>query len=184
LYAYDLHELRFVQVRSTVSAADALFVLTTAGFGVVPTNKIWTVLVAEYYPSAAETRSIVVSKYTASSGSVAIRGPQSIALSSTLKYPILTEGNQLILLPGEGLRVDRDAFTAGSTMIIRIQFVESDLPTMKYLDPQKLLSQDRRKRGFARASILGRAAAAFGGHGGEGGEGGEPGGGGGGAIPV
>jgi len=123
-------------------------------------------------------------------GFLPLRVPTSIALGAAVFYPLVTEGNQIVLLPTEVIRVTRDVATAGSTMSIYLQYVESDLPTMKYHDPQKLLSQDRRKRGFSRGSILGSTTAAMGGHAGEGGEGGEggggggEGGGGGGGIPV
>jgi len=178
LYAYDLHELRFAQTRQVTSAANSLVV----NCHVVPANKLWTILAGRYFPDASETRTVSVSKETMG-GTLPIRIPASIALSISVFYPIVTEGNQVVLLPGEYLKVERDVATAGSTMTLTIQIVESDLPTMKYHDPQKLLSQDRRKRGFASASILGSTAAAMGGHAGEGGEGGG-GGGEGGAIPV
>jgi len=183
MFAYRLDELGLVQ-EYVVNSAVAGVNLTGL---IVPRNKIWTILGAAYYPDAAETRLIEFSKLTRAGIRLPLRVPQSIALSTAIRLPLLTEGNQLILLPGEALYVTRDAATAGSIMILRAQFVESDLPTMKYFDPQKLLSQDRRRRGFARASILGRAASALGAHSGEGGEpGGEPGGGGGegGGIPV
>ena len=178
MYAYDLHELRFVQIGVASGALGGLTLATAP----VPQNKIWTIIAAQYYPDAAETRLVTWSKI--SGGLVfPLRLPTTIALGPAANYPLTTEGLQLILLPGEYFYLTRDVATAGSTMVVYFQYVESDLPTMKYFDPQKLLSQDRRKRGFARGSILGRAAAAFGGHSAEGGEGGE-GGGEGGGIPV
>ena len=179
MYAYDLHELRFAQIGVVTGWWPALGVASLA----VPRNKLWTIIAAHYYPDAAETRTIEWLKVSGNVG-FPLRLPATIALGPAARYPLTTEGNQLILLPGEYFLVTRDAATEGSSMIVYYQYVESDLPTMKYHDPQKLLSQDRRKRGFARGSILGSTAAAMGGHAGEGGEGGDPGGGEGGGIPV
>ena len=180
MFAYRLDELRFVAEDGRTSAADAL---TWEGL-VVPEKKIWTIISGFYFPSAAETRTVEFGKYTRGFTLLyPLRTPQSITLGPSIFLPFLTEGNQLILLPGEKLGVRRDVATAGSTMTIYYQYVESDMPIARYIEPQRELSIKRRRPGFAPFSNLGSARSALGSSEGEGGGGeGVPGEGGG--IPV
>ena len=180
MFAYRFDELRLVQESTVVSAADALYV-----FGaIVPRGKIWTILSAYHAPSAAETRTVEFLKATNSGAHLPLRVPVSIALGALMPYPLLTEGNQLLLMPLERLFTRRDAAVAGSTMTLYFQFVESDMPIARFIEPQRELSIKRRRSGFAPFSNLGSARSALGSHEGEGGggEGGVPGEGGG--IPV
>ena len=178
MFVYRVDELRLPQNRTITSAADALVIDTPT----VPRGKIWTILAGRYYPSATETRTVQVQKLWGSIA-YAIRVPQSIALGASVLLPVVTEGNQAILLPGEAIRVRRDVATAGSTMTIDIQIIESDMPIARFIEPQRELSIKRRRPGFAPFSNLGSARGALGSHEGEGGGGGGvPGEGGG--IPV
>lgn len=168
MFAYRIDELRLVQEYVINSAIAALSLTSSA----VPAGKIWTYLGAAYNPDAAETRLVEFMKLTRAGTAIPLRVPQSIALSTAIRLPLLTEGNQLILLPGEALYITRDAATAGSIMLLRAQFVESDMPIARYIEPQREISIKRRLRGFARLSNLGMARAAMGSDEGEGGEGG------------
>lgn len=125
-------EYRLVQEREIYSAADALFV----GIGgLVPQGKIWTLIGVMYMPSAAETRTISFSKVTVGGSEFAITNPYSAALNPARATP-LEVMPMLDLLPGEYLRVRRDVATAGSTMWLKIQFIEWDLPLYDYIEPQ------------------------------------------------
>jgi hypothetical protein len=172
---FDLHEGRFTQSGLRTSAADAL---TLALPAVVPANKYWTLLGASYNPSATETRVVVWEKVTRGGAVIAVTRPFSIELTTLLKWPLLTEGLELVLFPGEYVQVRRSAATAGSTMSIQFQYVESDLPYYAYTDPQKKLMQATIKHGsvYRATGAISQAGPA----GGEGGAGSGFGGGGGG----
>jgi len=141
--AYDLHEARFIQCPLIQSGANATDVFS----GPVPAGKVWTVLCANYYPSAAETKTIQIGILSGTGYFFPTRVPQSIALSATLFYPLLTEGMELKLYPGEKLGVYRDSATAGSTMGLIMRFIESDLPFYSYEEPQNKVVRQTFKRG-------------------------------------
>jgi hypothetical protein len=133
LSAYDLHEIKLLQEPYVNSAADALFVNSPT----VPAGRIWTVLAATCYPSVAETQSVQVSVASTRAGTVyALTNPVSIALSSPLRYAVVPVGNELQMYPGEYLQFRRGAATAGSSIVIAIRFVETDLPMYAYRDVQ------------------------------------------------
>lgn len=143
--AYDLHEARFVQIRSASSAAGGLSV----GIGPVPEGKIWTILCAGYYPSVSETKVVWYALYTQTIN-FPVTVPQSWAATGE-QYPALTEGMELKLYPGEYLYVYRASATAGSTMTLNVRFIESDMPLYEYVEPQ-----ERKRESIARSTILGQ----------------------------
>jgi hypothetical protein len=130
---YEIHDGRFIQTRLQTSAADAVVVNSAA----VPAGKVWTVLMGLYVPSVGETRTVFWSIVTSSGQVYPIRVPVSIALSATLPYPLLTEGLELKLWPGDIVRMTRDVATAGSSMTSSIRLIETDLPFYSYEDPQQ-----------------------------------------------
>lgn len=146
--AYDIHEGRFIQERTYTSAANDLIV----GSGTVPTGKVWTLLSASYYPSVSETQDVFFSVLSRASVDYPVTFPRNIALSTSIKEPLLTEGLEMKLFPGELLRGHRGAATAGSTITIEIRYIESDLPYYAYTEPQKSVTQKKVQRSQAIAS--------------------------------
>ena len=143
--AYKIEEARYLQQRSAVSAADAVSVISAY----VPDNMVWSILQAAYYPSAAETRSVYFQVYTLAGNLFPVTNPESIALSSGLILPLLREGMELLMFPGDRLQVTRDVATAGSTMTLKYRLIETDLPIYQYIEPQI----ERRMRRSARELI-------------------------------
>jgi len=132
--AYGIHEGRFVQELVAASAANA----TAVGIGVtVPEGKIWTILCAEYHPSVAETKYVHFNLVTRAINTYVITEPVSVALTAARGWPLLREGMELKLFPGESVQAVRDSATAGSSMVIAMRFLESDLPYYEYEEPQK-----------------------------------------------
>jgi len=104
--AYEVYEGRQVQVFSNTSAADALNIGSVA----VPSNTVRTILGASYTPSAAETRTVywaIVTRGT-SPAIIGITQPVAIALSAGIRFPLLTQGMEIKLFPGEYLIIYRD----------------------------------------------------------------------------
>lgn len=132
---FPVQEYRLVQERTFTSAADAVFcALSTI---VVPAGKIWTLIGVSYRPSAAETRTICFSKISATGAEFSLLNPITVQLSPTGNTATpLEQGSFIDLLPGEYIRVVRDTATAGSTMIVKLQFVEWDMPLYDYVEPQ------------------------------------------------
>jgi hypothetical protein len=137
---YEVQELRLVQEGTAGSAPNAV----SLDSNIVPENKLWTVLCGAYFPSAAETRTVQWAKVSKNGiRPFAISVPVAIALSTTIFFPILAAGDEFVLLPGERLKVTRDIATAGSTMSLVFQFIESDLPLYTYIEPQEVLRQTK-----------------------------------------
>lgn len=139
--AYELYDCKFVQWTSSTSAANALTVLCTTP---VPAGKLWTIIGGVYYPSAAETRTVVFGIYNPSyvypitkAESWAYVGNTNLGLSP------VREGMEIKLYPGDYLFVARDVATAGSTMTIGFRFIESDLPLLRYVEPQRQVPSRR-----------------------------------------
>ena len=174
--AYELHEAKLIQRREGLSAANALSI----SLGPVPAGKVWTFLGALLRPSVAETQTVWWAIWDRLLNDVPITVPTSIALSAVIPYPLVTEGMEVKLYPGEHIAGNRAAATAGSTMFIRVRYIESDLPYYAYVEPlKKVILQKFKHAGAVRAAMGG-------GGGGEGG-GGEGGGrerGGGGSEPI
>jgi uncharacterized membrane protein YgcG len=141
--AYELHEGRYIQEYVVSSAANAVLLQGN----IVPAGKVWTILSACYFPSAAETKIIEYSVIARSSSRNAISIPVSILLDATMRLPLLTEGMELKIFPGESLYVARDSATAGSTMTLIVRFIEADLPFYAYEEPQKKVVKVSQKHG-------------------------------------
>lgn len=140
--AYELQETRFVQEFLNGSAANGLNISA----GPVPKEKTWTVMAASAYPSVAETRTVFFAIVTAGGSIFPVTTPVSIALSPTILFPLVSEGMEIRLLPGDSLRFIRDVATAGSTIELRIRYVEADLPYFVYDEPQKKLVKMKQRR--------------------------------------
>lgn len=143
--AYELHEGRFVQELHDQGAPDGL----TVGSAVyaTPEGKVRTVLAARLFPDAAETRQVWIGKGTRSGKIFPLSIPYTVALSPSIFYPLVTEGMEIKLYPGEFLQGHRDAATAGSAMNMDFQFIESDLPFYAYDDPQNRVVKSVQKHG-------------------------------------
>jgi hypothetical protein len=157
--AWDLHDGRLIQELISVSAADALSVTSS----VVPPGRVRTILNVTYWPSALETRTIFFNIRRPNGSNFPFTRPFSIALSTILWCPGLTEGLELKLFPGESLQVFRDVATAASTMNIVARYIETDLPYYEYLEPQKKVIKQLQRRGTVGNIIYGRGAAPAGG---------------------
>lgn len=171
--AYELHEARLLQLTQATSAAGAVSV----SIGPVPAGKIWTILHASYVCSHAETKSWYFSVYRSTFPcAMAVTRPAALAVIATWPNPMLTEGLEIKLYPGEYLFVTRDSATAGSTMQIAARYIETDLPFYSYDEPQNKVMRSVQKHGSTyRAS---GAISPAGGGVGPGGHGGPSGGGG------
>jgi len=129
----DQAESLFINQQVTVSVANAVI----QSVGPVPRKKMWVFQAASYFPSAAETRTVQWCIINPAGTIVfAVSIPLTIALSSSIFLPLVTEGNEITLLPGQYLQVRRDVATAGSTMTINALFVELDMPLYHYTEPQ------------------------------------------------
>ncbi len=144
--AYETHDARYIQYRSYGSAANALVVYGD----VVPAGKVWTIIQAAIETSVAETQDFWFS-VNASLINFPVTTPTSFALApaSAKYYPMLREGMELRLYPGEKLAGQRAAATAGSTITIFYRWIETDLPYYKYIEPLNRVVQSRRKHGEA-----------------------------------
>ena len=142
--AYELYESRFVQWAWIWSAAEALFVPSA----VVPEGKIRTLIGAGYRPSATETENVQFQIYRPGL-MIPVTQPVSFAyvLGSDLWLPLLTDGMELKLYPGECLMAKRDGHEAGTTMGLIIRYIESDLPYYAFEEPQKRVVKASLKRG-------------------------------------
>lgn len=141
--AYDLHEGRLIQSNVVTSAANA----TSVQIPAVPAGKIHTILQLTYYPSAAETKTAYFGLAGAGCpDTFALSQPQQIALSNSLRLPLVREGMELKLWPGQYALALRDSATAGSTMTLLVMFIESDLPYYAYEEPQKRVIAQKFRR--------------------------------------
>lgn len=131
--AYELFHGRYLSEALASSGADGL----TAGVGPVPTGNVWTITAAELYPSVNETRIYHFSVKSRTANIFAISVPLSIALTSSRGLPLLSQGMELKLFPGESLMATRDAATAGSSMFIRARYIETVLPYFTHEEPLK-----------------------------------------------
>lgn len=178
--AHNLSDIRLSQIRSNLSAANALVV--TLGYSGPAEGKLWTVTGIGYKPSVAETQVVSFEKYSAKYGATfALLNPIEMNLNPAYGTCI-EQGQVLQLFPGDYINVRRVAATAGSTMAVYIELIETDLPLYEYTEPQMV-----KRNTIARGTILRRIGGVSGGGvsgGGIVGGGHPPGGGGGGALPV
>lgn len=143
--AWTIHEARFIQLSQVTSAANA----TTISSAAVPNGKVWTILAGGYYPDAPETRYIATNVATAGGSSYPIAYPVTLLLNTVARFPIVTEGMELKLFPGEYIYITRDVATAGSIMILQLRYVETDLPYYAYEEPLNKVVQTSQKHGSA-----------------------------------
>lgn len=167
--AYESHDLRLVQERSNTSAADALFLQLPA----CPEHKIWSVIGIGYFPSVAETQVVSLHKVSRSGAYFGINNPTSFNLNPGI-YGV-DQAAPFQLFPGESIIVRRVAATGGSTMSLKMQFIETDLPLYDYVEPQEALRQ--KKFASSIRKVMSRTGGAGGGSGAGGGFGGGRGGG-------
>lgn len=158
---FEPSELRLVQERSNLSAADAL--LMPINPTAVPDGKIWTVLAVGYRPSVAETQTVYFYKSTRAGNNVALLNPSSMNLNPAYATCI-EQGMAIILLPGETLRVGRLVATAGSTMSGWMEFIETDMPLYDYTEPQ--VAARIKRASTALRQVMSSAASGGGGGGG------------------
>ena len=134
--AYDIHDAQFLQRPFAQSAANALSIALSA----VPTGSVWTVLAAYVTCDVAETQAYWFS--IASMGAYfPVTKPASFVLDPTTakNFPLVTEGMEIKLFPGEQLVAHRDAATAGSVITIFARIVETDMQYYVELDKHKVL---------------------------------------------
>lgn len=168
---YAITDAHFIQYIVNVSAANDHTVLA----GPVPNGKIWTILSAVGFPSVNETQDYWFAIYKAGFTPFNVTFPSQIAFlaAEANGCPLVREGMELKLFPGEYLEFLRDAHTVGSTISIGVRYVESDMPLYEYIEPQLAKRMNK-----MRSEVVQRAAAAGGSGGGGGGTGRPPGGGG------
>lgn len=130
---YPPEEARLIQERSVTSAADALF-LDIAG--PVPGGHIWTLETIGVSFSAAETQNMQFQKISRSGAILAVFNPFIIACPANMRVTFLEQGLTIVLYQGETLRFRRAGATAGTTITGVVQFIESDMPLYRYIDPQ------------------------------------------------
>jgi uncharacterized membrane protein YgcG len=143
--AYDLHEGRFIQEFLNGSAANGLSIAA----GTVPAGKVWTVIQAAGYPSVAETQTVWFALVTKTTAIFPLTVPVSIALSAVITFPMLTEGMELKLYPGDTLRFYRSVATNGSSIQIWIRYIETDLPYYAYEEPLNKVIKSSKQHGSA-----------------------------------
>jgi hypothetical protein len=128
----DLADALFINEVIKVSAPNAL----TLTFGPVPAKKLWTIQAASYFPDAVETRTVQWLIMNPNGTTLfAVSLPISIALWGAACLPLVTEGLDFCLFPGQYLMVRRDVATVGSAMTMDVIYVESDMPLYHYVEP-------------------------------------------------
>jgi len=142
--AYELYESRFVQWATISGATESLWVESKP----VPEGKIHTLIGAGYRPSDTETENVQFQIHRPGRV-IPITQPVSFAYvaGSDLYLPLLTEGMELKLYPGEFLTANRDGHEAGTAMTLSIRYIESDLPYYAFEEPQKKVVKASLKRG-------------------------------------
>lgn len=172
--AYEIFHGRFISKLEASSTLAGLLATSAA----VPPNRVWTILSAILVVDADETRDFWFS-VGSFAGYFGVTIPQSFAIVGAANkwYPMLREGMELKLFPGETLCGHRAAATAGSTMVLHARYIESDLPIYEEYEPQVRRAQVKRRSSGQRISSGGGSGSA-------GGSGIESGGGEGGAPPV
>ena len=138
--AYGLHEVRLLNEKVNSSGADALNI----SFGPVPAGRIWTIIYAFMIPSVGETRTVWFS-VSSGSNTFPISVPTNIALLASNGFPLLIQGNELKLYPGQYLRAYRDVATAGSSISLSVMYVDSPLPPYEYAESYTRAAATKRR---------------------------------------
>jgi hypothetical protein len=160
--AYEVHDAQFLQKELNTSAADALLI----GGTICPPGRCRTIVAAIAKCSVAETQDYWFSRLY-QSVYFAITTPASKTITPAVNRwaPMLLEGMEIKLYPGEYLMAQRAVATAGSTMSIEIMFIETDLQYFVELDKHKVLRRRAeamqesnpvfgRRAGFGRSSAF------------------------------
>lgn len=156
--AYRLDEGRMMYDK-TIASAVAATSCWDANF-VVPAGRIWTIVFASANVDMAETRVFTLAVYNLSRGGVTHGvSVRSAAAAASFPFPLLAEGSELKLWPGDRIQLSRDAATAGSIMSLYLRVIESDLPPLTYIDPQKIIAANRRRGKFSTALSIARGEA-------------------------
>lgn len=173
--AYEVYEGRFLAVAANTSGAAAL----TSPLAAVPSGRVYTYLTAYLSTDDAVARNywfaILRGAYY-----FPITIPQSftVAFGVYQDFPMLREGMEIKLFPGEQLVALRSAAGAGTTLSIIARYIDSPLPIYEEYEPQVRRAQ-LKKRSTGQRSIGGGGGSS----GGEGPEAGPPPGGPGESIP-
>lgn len=160
--AYELHDGRFIQERAVTTGAAEL----VAPSAVVPDGKVWTILGAYVTCSANETKKYWFAINATGSGRpIPVTRPVDAAIANaTYQYfPLVTEGLELRMYPGQYLCAFRDSATAGSTLTLVIRYIETDLPFYSYEEPQKKVVRSQAAHGSVYRSSGGISSAPGGG---------------------
>jgi len=161
--AYEVYEARYIRTGAYTSAANAL----TAALGPVPAGKVWTYMSAYLSTDDAVARNYWFSILRAGYYHPIVL-PQSftVAFGTYKDFPMLREGMEVKIFPGEYLVAHRDVAGVGTTLTIVARYIESDLRIYEEYEPQVRVAQLKRRSSGQRS---------LGGGGGAGGGGGEPG---------
>jgi hypothetical protein len=133
--AYIIGEGRYIQCRNSgLSVAGALLMDLAA----VPRNCVWTILSALAYCSVSESQTYWFAVLAEDTNGYPITIPQTAAINPAVSqwYPMLREGMEIKLFPGERLRIYRAAATAGSQIALYARIIESQLPLYEEFEPQ------------------------------------------------
>jgi uncharacterized membrane protein YgcG len=173
---YEISDGRFLQYYTSTSSLNSHLVAMTA----CPKNTVRTILAATLRADVDETTYLW---FSILDPNLAIYSPITLPVqfatdvSENLFFPMLREGMEFKLFPGERLNGHRQAHTVGSSMIMDVRFIDSDLKYYEYKDPQSRLIQKRQQRssnvvsGAISGGIV-RGGVPVIGHGGSGGGGG------------
>lgn len=155
---YRADSLRFPQEFFQESAVAGTTITTSAW--VVPANTIRTILMMSYGCDIAENRWITFKVQTPTGASYTFRGPVSFDGNNGNPFGVLEQGNEIHLLPGDYMRIDRSAATAGSKCYIYVRYIDHILPFQKHVDPYDTA---RRRSPFLSAPSVGGGGAGGGG---------------------
>jgi len=151
--AYDIYDGRFLQERQISSSAGGLY----AQIGPVPAGKVWTIFQAYLNTSDGETQNFWFSVVSRADRAYPVTLPQEFTTDPGVAkfFPMLREGMELKLFPGEYLRARRAAATEGTTITISAKFSETDLPLYRYIEPQRQIPTRRQAHGQSLAPTSG-----------------------------
>jgi len=150
--AYDLYDGRYLQERTSSCGAGGLHVT----IGPVPAGKVWTIFQAYLSTSVGETQNFWFSVVSRAMINYPVTLPQEFTTDPAVSksFPMLREGMELKLFPGEYLRAFRAAATA-DTIAISAKFSETDLPPYRYIEPMRQIPTRRQAHGQSLAPTSG-----------------------------
>lgn len=156
--AYLVSDGRYIGEDVRVSAAGATSLDSTP----CPENYVRTILTAGYQCSAVETKTLYWAIVRPSGNVFPITIPIAQAMNANL-FPLVEQGMEVKMFPGEILRIYRDSATAGSTMAMYIRFIESPLPIYQQYEPQKDVLAQKFRRGSITRVLRSVAGGSYGG---------------------